>query len=131
MKAVILLTAALFAAPAFAQTQTDSAADDAEMQRSQLMPFYTDDTMGTMRSEADIQTYWGTLGAEDQEALKARCATTMQSSGGGDGSGGSTGETGGATEGDASGESAASGTGDSPEPTDPALRAVCDVVNTL
>lgn len=130
MKAVILLTAALFAAPAFAQTQTDSAADDAEMQRSQLMPFYTDDTMGTMRSEADIQTYWGTLGAEDQEALKARCATTMQSSGG-DGSGGSTGETGGATEGDASGEAAASGTGDSPEPTDPALRAVCDVVNTL
>ena len=128
MKAVILLTAALFAAPAFAQTQTDSAADDAEMQRSQLMPFYTDDTMGTMRSEADIQTYWGTLGAEDQEALKARCATTMQSSGGGDGSGGTTGDSGGGTEGDASAES---GTSDAPEPTDPALRAVCDVVNTL
>ncbi len=119
MKRVLFLTAALFAAPVFAQTATESEADTNLDMQGQFAPFYTDDTMGTARSQDEITTYWGTLSADDQSALKARCTTGMMTSGGGDGSADAAGTEGGT-------EGADTGTGDSMELTDSSLQPVCD-----
>jgi hypothetical protein len=39
--------------------------------------FYTDNTMGTMRSDSEITTYWGGLTAEEQAAVRAGCSDTF------------------------------------------------------
>ena len=39
-------------------------------------PFFTDDTMTTMRSTDEMKTAWVAMSADDQAAMRAECETT-------------------------------------------------------
>lgn len=77
MKSYSLLILALIAAPAFAQTETDSAMDE-ELDKRAGTVFYNDDTMKTMRADADIRVNWDALSPEDQSVLKERCNVILE-----------------------------------------------------
>ena len=81
MKLYVSLLVALLAVPAFAQTATDSAADDANAAMAQRVGtvFFSDDGMTTMRPATEIQGQFGTMSAEDQAALRARCEAVAES----------------------------------------------------
>ena len=78
----------LLATGAFAQDSTSpdtgTAANNAEAEKAMLdswkgpvgAAFFTDDTMTTMRAEADIATGWAALTAEQKAQAKADCDKT-------------------------------------------------------
>ena len=39
-------------------------------------PFFTDDTMTTMRSDEEMKTAWAAMSADNQKMMKDQCATT-------------------------------------------------------
>ena len=75
MKLYVPLLIALLSVPSFAQTETDSAADDADAAMAQRMGtvFFSDEGMTTMRPATEIQGQFMAMSAEDQSGLRARC----------------------------------------------------------
>ena len=41
-----------------------------------MQPFFTDDSMTTMRTDEEMKTAWTAMSVENQEAMKTQCATT-------------------------------------------------------
>ncbi|HEV7415864.1 hypothetical protein [Tianweitania sediminis] len=85
----LALAATMAAGTAFAQTstttqQTQSGGSNATAQQNErgvpMLPnemidsFYTDSTRTTMKSDADLATWWGGLTVQEQEAAKAGCS---------------------------------------------------------
>lgn len=76
----------VLATGAFAQSQTNTAPDagtaanNTEMMQKWKGPigaaFFTDDTMTTLRGEADMKTAWASLSTEQQAQVKADCSAT-------------------------------------------------------
>lgn len=59
---------------AFAQTTTTGAATDPSAEDKALyQPFYTDDTMGTMRSDDEFAAAWTAMTAENQAKVREQC----------------------------------------------------------
>lgn len=81
----IAAVSAVLATSALAQTSTTpdqgTAANNAEAEKAMMekwkgpigMAFFTDDTMGTMKSEADMKTGWASLTPEQQAQMKTDC----------------------------------------------------------
>ncbi len=134
MKLYVPLIVALLAAPAFAQTETDSAADKAEAEMAQRTGtvFFNDEAMTTMRPAEEIATQWATMSAEDQAALRARCdamvadVTEMEPSKG-DGSAEGTVDTG-AADNDSSGTTTAEDLGYMADPA--RMQPICDMISS-
>lgn len=68
---------------AYAQTATTTAPDTTQADKLQplddpamMKPFFTDDSMSTMRSDEEMKTAWTAMSAEHQKAMKDQCATT-------------------------------------------------------
>ena len=85
----IAAVSAVLATGALAQTNNPptstapdqgTAANNAEMLKKWKGPigaaFFTDDTMATLRSEADMKTAWATLTPDQQAQVKADCSAT-------------------------------------------------------
>lgn len=84
----IAAVSAVLATGALAQTSTTpdagTAANNAEAEKAMLeawkgpigLAFFTDDTMGTMKSEADMKAGWTALTPEQQAQVKADCDKT-------------------------------------------------------
>lgn len=83
----LALAASMSAGVAFAQTPapTQDGGSEATPEAAQrgtpelpgeevISNFYTDNTMKTMRSPEEIQTYWGGLTPEEQEAVRSGCS---------------------------------------------------------
>ena len=90
----IATISAILATGALAQTSTTpdqgTAANNAEAEKAMMetwkgpigMAFFTDDTMGTMKSEADMKAGWAALPPEQQAQVKADCDKTAPDSDG-------------------------------------------------
>ncbi|RUM96638.1 hypothetical protein EET67_16770 [Pseudaminobacter arsenicus] len=68
---------------ALAQSATTAAPDTTQSDKLHTLedpamtgPFFTDDTMTTMRSDEEMKTAWAAMSAENQKMLKEQCATT-------------------------------------------------------
>lgn len=81
-----LLALMLTGGAAFAQASTtaDPAAPDTTQadklqpleDPAMMKPFFTDDTMATMRTDEEMKSAWMAMSAEHQKAMKDQCATT-------------------------------------------------------
>ena len=140
MKLYAPILVAMLALPAFAQTDsTENNSTEAEDTLSLRTgtAFYTDETNMTLRSSEELQTNWGTMSAEDQAAVRAKCdtlptpATELQpSKGTGDAAGDAATEGGDAATGDdSSGTTTAEDMGYMEDPV--RMQAVCDAIKDL
>jgi hypothetical protein len=76
----------LIGGAAFAQSSTTAeptAPDTTQADKLQpledptvMKPFFTDDTMATMRSDEEMKTAWAAMSADNQKMMKEQCATT-------------------------------------------------------
>lgn len=87
MKKILAATSIAFmlaSGVAFAQTDPAKPATDpgaADKQNSLedptvMAPFYTDNTMGALRPDAELAAAWKAMSADQQAAMKEQCKTT-------------------------------------------------------
>lgn len=121
MKRILILTTALLAtAPAFAQTATTQ--ENPELMNERMMPFYTDQTMATLKPDEEMVVYYQSLSVEDQAMLKSRCDEILLRAG----SKNKAGDAGTSGDGTTAGNGAAISTAEGNEVSDSTLAPACE-----
>ncbi|ECI4494061.1 hypothetical protein DPT70_24100, partial [Salmonella enterica subsp. enterica] len=75
--AILMMAGAAFAQQADSPNADPNAADKQSPFSDQTMmgPFYTDNTMSTLRADAEWKAAWDAMTPEQQASLKAACQT--------------------------------------------------------
>lgn len=73
----------LVSGAAYAQSATTAQPDTTQSDKQQSLedpamvgPFFTDDTMTTLRSDDEMKAAWAAMSAENQKMVKEQCQTT-------------------------------------------------------